>query len=255
MDAVLNVEKPPPTLMKTPPTRQRRMPETKCQALRFTPTAWAKLLFLRDLGPTEVGGFGISAPNDLLLIEDIQMVRQRCTAVTVQFDDAAVADFFDEQFDRGLEPERFARVWIHTHPGYSAAPSMVDEETFLRSFGCSDWAVMFILAQGGQATARLRFNVGPGGELELPVSVDFQGDFESADRSAWKTEYDRCVCLPPPVPVLPRESLRQLREARAEFENDSESLEEFEQRLRDGEEDELWLQELFAQEVAYGRHE
>lgn len=183
------------------------------------------------------------------------MVRQRCTAVTVHFDDAAVADFFDEQFDRGLEPERFARVWIHTHPGYSAAPSMVDEETFLRSFGCSDWAVMFILAQGGQATARLRFNVGPGGELELPVSVDFQGDFEPPDRSAWKAEYDRCVCLPPPVPVLPRESLRQLREARAEFGNDSESLEEFEQRLRDGEEDELWLQELFAQEVAYGRRE
>ena len=28
--------------------------------LRFSPTAWAKLLYLRDFGRTEVGGFGIA---------------------------------------------------------------------------------------------------------------------------------------------------------------------------------------------------
>ncbi len=67
-------------------------------------------MFLRDLGPTEVGGFGISAKDDLLLIEDICLVRQRCSSVTVQFDDVAVADFFDEMVDRGLPPERFARM-------------------------------------------------------------------------------------------------------------------------------------------------
>ena len=27
--------------------------------LRFTPYAWGKLIYVRDLGPTEVGGFGI----------------------------------------------------------------------------------------------------------------------------------------------------------------------------------------------------
>ena len=50
-------------------------------ALRFTPYAWARLLFLRDAGPTEVGGFGISSPGDHLLIEDVRLVRQRCTRV------------------------------------------------------------------------------------------------------------------------------------------------------------------------------
>ena len=35
-------------------------------SLRFTPTAWAKLLFLRDYGETEVGAFGIAAIDDLL---------------------------------------------------------------------------------------------------------------------------------------------------------------------------------------------
>jgi hypothetical protein len=85
--------------------------------LRLTPYAWAKLLRLRDLGPTEVGGFGISAQDDLLLVEDVQLVGQTCTAMSVQFHDSSVADYFDRQVDQGLVPERFARLWIHTHPG------------------------------------------------------------------------------------------------------------------------------------------
>ncbi len=98
--------------------RSMRLNRTQCSMtkpqLRFTPTAWAKLLFWRDLGTTEIGGFGISAAVDPLLIEDVRLVRQVCTAVTVKFDDGAVADFFDEQVDVGLPPDRFSRVWIHT---------------------------------------------------------------------------------------------------------------------------------------------
>lgn len=71
-------------------------------------------MFLRDIGPTEVGGFGITRADDLLFIEDIRLMGQVCTSVTVQFDDAAVADFFDEQIDEGRRPEQFARVWVHT---------------------------------------------------------------------------------------------------------------------------------------------
>ena len=79
-------------------------------ALRFSPTAWAKLLFLRDLGDTEVGGFGISAADDLLYVEDIELVRQVCTGVSVAFDDQAVADFFDRQVDQGRRPEMCGRL-------------------------------------------------------------------------------------------------------------------------------------------------
>ena len=64
-------------------------------ALRLSPVAWAKMLYLRDLGDSEVGGFGISAADDLLHVEDVQLVRQLCTGVSVAFDDQAVADFFD----------------------------------------------------------------------------------------------------------------------------------------------------------------
>ncbi len=161
--------------------------------LRFTPYAWAKLLFLCDLGPTEVGGFGISAPDDLLLVEDIALVGQICSEVTVQFEDGAVADFFDWQVDLGQHPEQFGRIWIHSHPGNSPWPSQTDETTFARCFGAADWAVMFIVARGGRTYARIQFRAGPGGDLVLPTEVDFCRWFPSAAPQEWEDEYRRSV--------------------------------------------------------------
>jgi hypothetical protein len=151
------------------------------------------LLYLRDLGNTEVGGFGVAAEDDPLLIEDFVLVRQSCTVVTVKFDDEAVADFFDEQVDAGLVPESFFRVWCHTHPGDCAQPSGVDEGTFARVFGSCDWAVMFIIAEGGETFARLRFNVGPNAEMLIPVEVDYSQPFAGSDYAAWTAEYEANV--------------------------------------------------------------
>jgi hypothetical protein len=107
----------------------------------------------------------------------------------VAFDDHAVADWFDSRIDAGQKPEEFFRIWIHTHPGHCPRPSSTDEETFARVFGRADWAVMFILACGGDTYARLRFNHGPGGDLELAVGVDFTRPFASSDHDAWSREY------------------------------------------------------------------
>jgi proteasome lid subunit RPN8/RPN11 len=179
--------------------------------LRFTPTAWAKLLFLRDAGPTEIGGFGLAASGDLLLVEDVALVRQTCTATHVEFDDASVADLFDDQVDKGRRPEQFARLWLHTHPGSSAEPSRTDEETFERAFGGTDWAVMFILARGGQVVARLRYHLGPGVDVQLPVEVEYSLPFAASDEVRWQREYDRCVRLPPPPKVKDLQLLAPLR--------------------------------------------
>ena len=162
-------------------------PSSPC--LRLNPTAWAKLLYLRDLGDTEVGGFGISAVDDLLNVEDIQLVRQTCDMASVAFDDQSVADFFDRQVDVGLQPYQVGRIWTHTHPGSSPQPSQTDEETFARVFGLTDWAVMFILAHGGQTYARLQFHVGPGGGILIPMEVDYHRDFKASDHAAWAQEY------------------------------------------------------------------
>jgi hypothetical protein len=158
-------------------------------ALRFSPTAWAKLLYFRDKSDNEVGGFAITEPDDLLSVIDFITIKQEVSAVSVKFDDEAVADFFDEQVDLGRKPEQFARVWLHTHPGDFAEPSFTDEETFQRVFGSCQWAIMFILAQDNKTYAKLSFNVGPGGQMLFPVAVDYSFDFGPSNKRAWDVEY------------------------------------------------------------------
>jgi proteasome lid subunit RPN8/RPN11 len=149
--------------------RSHRQP----RRLTFSPLAWLKLQFFCHAGPTEVGGFGVSRPDDLLYVEDFLTVRQDTSPVSVRFDDNAVAGLFDACVDRGLRPAEFSRIWLHTHPGRSARPSGTDEATFARCFGGCDWAVMFILGRTARTTARLAFHVGPGGSCRLGVRVDW----------------------------------------------------------------------------------
>jgi proteasome lid subunit RPN8/RPN11 len=170
------------------------------------------LLYLRDAGETEIGGFGITAPGEPLLVESIELVTQRTSPIHVEFLDEAVADFFDAQVDAGREPEEFGRIWIHTHPGSSPQPSVTDEETFARVFGRTDWALMFILARGGQSYARLHFSAGPGAELVIPVDLDFRPPFNASDQVAWQSEYGTFVR---PLPKAAKDT-RPLRPGRVE---------------------------------------
>jgi len=157
--------------------------------LRFSPTAWAKLLYFRDQSDNEVGGFGITEPDDLLFVKEFVTVKQEVTCVSVTFHDEAVGEFFDRQVDLGRKPEQFARVWLHTHPGDSPEPSLTDEETFERVFGSCQWAVMFILAQDNSTYARLSFNVGPGGQVLVPTGVDYAQEFGPSDHEGWDAEH------------------------------------------------------------------
>ncbi len=150
-------------------------------------------MYLRDLTDNEVGGFGITEADNLLFVTDIVLVKQKVTAVSVSFDDNSVADFFDEQVELGRQPQQFARIWLHTHPGNSPEPSCTDEETFSRVFGSCDWSVMAIVAQGGKTYARLRFSAGPGGGIMIPVSVNYNCDFKAADINDWKAQYQSNV--------------------------------------------------------------
>jgi proteasome lid subunit RPN8/RPN11 len=191
--------------MKRP--KRKKQPSPNTPSLRFSPTAWAKLLYLRDRGDTEVGGFGITAADDLLYVEDIQLVRQTTSWTHVAFDDESVADFFDAQVDAGRQPEQFARIWIHTHPGDCPQPSSTDEETFASAFGRSDWAIMFILARNGATYARLRFNVGPRVDTVIPIEVDYSRPFPACDMDAWEAEYQTNVV--PEVLALGNNALPQ----------------------------------------------
>lgn len=187
--------------------------------LRFAPSAWLKTQFLLHAGDTEVAGLCLTAGHDPLYVDDVLIVRQRATPVTVSLDDNAVADLFDRMVDAGVPPERFARVWLHTHPGASPEPSALDEVTFARAFGCCDWAVMAIVSRTAATFARLQFRAGPGGTQELPVSVDWQawpawaaGAALDSLIASWSREYAELVevatfpTLATPSPLGPADS-------------------------------------------------
>ena len=120
---------------------------------------------------------------------DVALVKQKVTAVSVSFNDDAVADFFEDQVEAGKQPEQFARIWLHTHPGNSPQPSCTDESTFQRVFGLCDWSIMAIIAQDGSTYARLRFNAGPGGEIKIPVCIDYNCEFNASDLEIWQQQY------------------------------------------------------------------
>ncbi len=161
--------------------------------LRFTPTAWAKLIYMRDLTENEVGGFGITETDDLLLITDFVLVKQKVTFASVSFDDESVAEFFENQIELGRKPQQFARYWLHSHPADFCSPSSTDETTFNRVFGKCDWSCMFIVAKNNSTYARLRFSIGPGGEINIPVSIEYNCPFEAADFKTWEKQYQENV--------------------------------------------------------------
>lgn len=196
--------------------------------LRFTPYAWAKLLYMRDICPLEVGAFGIVNLLAPLCVVDIAVIKQEVTCVSTRFDDIAVADFFEDQFDLGRQPWQYARVWIHTHPGMSPMPSRTDEETFARVFGDCDFSVMFILSSNGKFYARTRLVEALEFNFQVSMEVDYSYAFQASDHAGWRDEYNKNVRLlkpkTPKVPTWPGGKTQMLANPEI-FEFDSVALE------------------------------
>ena len=187
------------TLLLNPKRPRRSRSDRRTRALTFSTLAWLKFQFLCHAGPTEVGGFALSHPDDPLFIEDVLVVQQNCTVVSVAFEDVAIADLFEDMTDAGIAPNRFARIWLHTHPGASVDPSSVDETTFARVFGGCDWSIMAILGRTGRMSARLQFTTGPGAAIALPTRVDWSDWPELAGSlaervEAWQQDCTEKIC-------------------------------------------------------------
>jgi len=48
---------------------------------------------------------------------------------------------------------------------------------------------MCIVAQNNKTYTRISFNVGPGGQVLIPVKVEFTCDFGPTDKKLWEAEY------------------------------------------------------------------
>jgi hypothetical protein len=176
-------------------TKQSQQPQrAEPIVLKISPYVWAKMRYMRILGQTEVGGFGVANnPEKPWSITDFATVPQKCTCSSCYFDDVGVADFTEEMVDKEMQPFQFLRIWVHTHPGKDPHPSDTDEKTFNERFGRCDWAIMLILAEEGTYYCRLQFNMGSRGSIEIPIKVDWSIDFAESNKQGWKEEYDKNV--------------------------------------------------------------
>ncbi len=161
--------------------------------LRFTAYAYSKLLWMRDRGNTEVAGYGITTTEDPLLVTDFVLVKQECTGVSFDLDPNDIVDHQERMMDKGIPPWACMDILIHSHPGNSPQPSDTDEKNFVKAFSHPDWAIMFIIANGGATYCRMKINIGPGVVKEIKVVVDWTVPFCGTDRQAWEKEYKENV--------------------------------------------------------------
>ena len=163
--------------------------------LRFSPYAWSKVHYLARNVPTEVSFFGVSNETDPAIVEDVVLFGQEVSKASVDADGEQMCDFIDEMFhERGLEPWRFTRIWMHTHPGSSTAPSPTDEATFRDQFGTQDWAAMLIFPKDmrGKVYCRVKIMKGAGNVPAVnylcKCKVDYTLPFLASDEAAWAKE-------------------------------------------------------------------
>lgn len=163
------------------------------EKLRFTPYAWAKIMWMRNHGKTEVAGYGITATEDPLLVTDFVSTKQKCTVASFDLDPYDIIEHTERMMDQGIPPWACTNLLIHTHPGNCAKPSGTDEENFAKAFAHPNWAIMFIVAKEGDTYCRLKINVGPGVVKLLGVEIDWNIPFPASDHEGWDAEYDEKV--------------------------------------------------------------
>ena len=188
--------------------------------LLFTPYAWKKLVYLRDLSDNEVGALGVSVPGKPLVIADLLVPKQLVSWVSVAFDMDNVSDLYADMSEKNRPMEEFARVWIHTHPGSSATPSGTDENTFMTNYGTCNWSVMFILAKSGATTACLRLKTPQKLDIQLGVGIDWTVPFDATDEVEWKSHYAQSISVyVPPVIVKPTTCVTKSANVRDAYED------------------------------------
>lgn len=162
-------------------------------AVTITPYAWQKLRYMRDKSSNEIGFFAITDKDNPLAIVDIFALKQEVSVASVEFDGEDIIRFYLKCDEKGWIPAQYTRIWVHTHPGNSATPSGVDEDTFTKVWGNSDWAVMIVVGRDDTTTVKLRYNVGIPADFPLKLRLDYTRPFPASDMAAWDQEFTENV--------------------------------------------------------------
>lgn len=166
---------------------------TKKNVLRFSPYAWAKLIHIRDKKLNEVCAFGVTHPEDPLLVIDLGIPTQMVSSCSFELSEDAMTDHIMRYVDAGYQPRDCARVWIHTHPAGITTPSSTDERTFSQNMTDSDWAIMFILPKGTETGyCEIQYKT-PSIKAKIEHCIDWTYPFDAANHESWDAEFDSNV--------------------------------------------------------------
>ena len=163
--------------------------------LRMAPTAWAKLRYMCTSSDTEIGGFGVSSTEDPLLVTEFHLIKQECTAATVELDDEALAEYVEDQVASGRHPSECLRIWIHTHPSKCTTPSGTDWEMFKEKFTDCDWSLMAIMGSDGDTSEGHLWITHPDcGFITLPsIEIEWSLPITQANPNDWAKELEEKV--------------------------------------------------------------
>lgn len=147
------------------------------------------------LNGSEIACLLIRHPEDELLIEDLAVIAQENSGSTVDFKDAALAEYFDAE---DHDPTIHRVGWIHSHPkGMGSHPSGTDQATFDAHFAAQPYAFMVIHSDKDGTVAHMRVNFN-GGDRSLthtaPVSIDWDttDSVEGFTSASWKESLAAC---------------------------------------------------------------
>ena len=141
--------------------------------LTLTAFAYQKLCYWEAMSrKEEVSCFGISTrKEEPLRVSELFMPAQEVTANSTDPTEEGLADMFDILLGAGLEPNQFARIWIHTHP-FKSEPSTKDFATCREVFGECDWFIMLIKGNDG-FTCYMYSMTGVPVRNKLAVGIDY----------------------------------------------------------------------------------
>jgi len=166
-------------------------------SLVFSEYAWEKIRwFMEQAGKNEISGFGVTEPENALRIVDFRTTHQEVGGTETKMDDEKLALYVGSMAEKGIEPARCMRVWIHSHPFSSSGigPSVTDENTFQKKIGEGDWGVMVIFGKSMETSiARLRSQIILPGcsviDIEINVSHEVGTMVRTANQESWALEY------------------------------------------------------------------
>ena len=159
------------------------------------------------------GIIDIDTDNNKVLLKDVILAKHQASALYTDPDMEAYAQEVTNQYlQNDLEPWQLA-CWIHTHPTGISTPSLVDEETFEKSWGKCVRSVMLIMTHDGSFYAKLGAYTAPiEGLLPTSTEAPLHVAFENVDAKLSSEESDKLdlefadkvsTYVRPPITSLP----------------------------------------------------